>query len=163
MTLNPRMRVIVRQHLVAATADPGQWPDVTKLTSGRALETLPVGYTAWAVGNWDDDPDVRAATREGISNHIVVLPTLVDDAPPEIHSRLMARAVAIGTGKCPLCSGRAGLTQQPPAPGEPRASFHAFPVYVRIEHSQGCPADDWSDDDRQWFAQYRDGHNERSR
>lgn len=147
---------------------PEAWPNITELTSGPALEKVPPGYTAWAVGRWNDDPARRGTFSNdpddpGTNAHIVVMPTLIPDAPLSIRIRYLARAVAIATARCPLCGGRAHLDRMPPPPGEQgQAVFHALPLYVRVQHAPGCPVDDWTDAERQWFVPFRDNHHERS-
>lgn len=126
-----------------------EWPTVTVLTSGSGLDKVPPGFTPYAVGPWTEHPE--NAPREG--RHVVVLPTAHPNAPLGLRRRLMARAVALGTGRCPLCSEVAGLTQRLPGPGEPgRAVWHALPVYLAVRHATGCPADDWTEADRSWLA-----------
>jgi hypothetical protein len=126
---------------------PEAWPNITELTTGPALDKVPPGFTAWAVGRWDDDPARRRkSTRHpddpGVLAHIVVMPTLVPEAPVSIRVRYLARAVAVATAKCPLCSGRAHLSRRP------------TPT-IHLRHSVGCPADDWTADEQRWFVPFR--------
>lgn len=126
------------------------WPAVTRLTSGPELAKVPPGFTAWAVGAWPD------ADAPG-GRHVVVLPTLDPAAPLDVHRRLMARVVALGSGRCPLCSAVAGLDREPVAPGEQgRAVFHVLPLYVRVRHATGCPAE-FTPDEAHLFPVYRYG------
>jgi len=124
------------------------WPAVTRLTSGPELAKVPPHHTAWAVGPWSDEP---ASTR-----HIIVQPSLDPAAPVSMHRRLLARVIAIGSGRCPMCSGIATLSRQPPGPGESRAAFHLFAVYVAVRHANGCPADDFTARERAWFPAFND-------
>ena len=115
-----------RAHDDSVPAD--RWPLVTAL-SGPALDAVPPGCSAWAVGPWQDDP--QDAPSEG--RHIVVMPSLV----------------ATGTGRCPLCGGVAGILPDSPSPDHP-ASWRLLPLRVGISHTPGCPAV-FTDADRQFF------------
>lgn len=129
----------------AATPDDA-WPQVAPLVDGTG--SVPPHHTAWAVGPWDEDTTT--------ARHVIVTPSLDPAAPASLHRRLAARVVALGTGRCPLCSAVAGLSQQPPAPGEPRVPWHVFDVFVTVRHATGCPADDWTDAERHWFPAFRE-------
>lgn len=55
-------------------------------------------------------------------------------------------------GRCPLCGQVASLDREPVAPGEQgRAVFHTLPLYVRVRHAVGCPADDFAESERRWL------------
>ena len=130
------------------TTSPEAWPNITELTTGPALDRVPRGFSAWAIGRWDDDPSRRRKSTHhpddpGVLAHIVVMPTLIPEAPVSIRVRYLARAVAIATAKCPLCSGRAHLTRRP------------TPT-IHLRHSVGCPADDWTAEEQQWFVPFRE-------
>lgn len=152
MSAETRARLVALWERANRSTPADEWPTVTRLTSGPALDKVPDGFTAWAVGPWPDDP--AAAPREG--RHIVVLPTLDVAASLSVHRRYLARAVALGTGRCPLCSAVAGLSREPVAPGEQgRAVFQELPLYVRVRHATGCPAE-FLPDERHHFPAYRD-------
>ena len=122
-----------------------QWPQVTRLTTGPGLDKVPPGFTAWAVGPWS-----AQKTSEG--RQVVVLPSLALNAPKAVWERYLARVIATGSGKCPMCSQVAALDREPPAPGElGRAAFHALPLFVRVTQSMGCPAADWTERERHYF------------
>lgn len=144
-----RARLAALWHRAHSSTPVDAWPQVTRLTTGPALARVPDGFTPWAVGPWIDDP--AAAPPAG--RHVVVLPTLAGDAPLDVRHRYLARLVALGTGRCPLCSAVAGLSRQIPEPGEPgRAAFHALPLVVTVNHSVGCPADSFGEEDRRFFV-----------
>lgn len=123
-----------------------QWPPVTKMTNGSAVEKVPEGFDAWSVGRWPESPS--DAPESG--RLIVVLPSLNVFAPMSVHRRLRARVIANGTGRCPLCNQAAGLSAPVPEPGGPRAYFHAGEVTVTLNHDRGCPAE-FSDSERYLF------------
>lgn len=129
-----RARLVAAQARAAESAPPEAWPLVTRLDGAP----VPEGFTAWRVG------------PEG--GPVVALPTLAPDAPADFRRRHLARLVATALGRCPLCGEVAGLSREPVAPGEQgRAVFHALPLYVRVRHSTGCPADDFPEADRRWL------------
>lgn len=143
-----RARLAALWERVNASTPDDEWPAVTLLTSGSGLDKVPPGFTAYAVGPWDEHPENAPAS----GRHVVVLPSVHPNAPLGLRRRLMARAVANGTGTCPLCSAALGLSQRLPGPGEPgRAVWHALPVYLAVRHATGCPADDWTETDRGWL------------
>ena len=43
------------------------------------------------------------------------------------------------------------------------AAFRALPLYVHVRHATGCPVEDWTEEERQWFVPFREDHNERNR
>lgn len=134
------------------SAPADDWPTVTKLTTGSALARVPEGFSAWSIGDWDDLSNQSADDATAAGRHIIIMPTLSDEAPISIHRRLIARAVALGTGRCPLCNAVAGLTQSPPEVGvQGIAAWRVLPVYVQISHSVGCPANSFGEEDRCWF------------
>ena len=121
-----------------------RWPLVTRL-SGPARAEVPPGFAAFAVGPWQDDP--QDAPPEG--RHIVVMPSLVAEAPMSVRRRYIARLVATGTGRCPLCGSVAGILPDSPSPDHP-ASWRLLPLRVGISHTPGCPAV-FGDADREYF------------
>lgn len=133
------------------SAPPDQWPPITRLVTGDGLDRVPPGFAAWAVGRWPNDPDTAPA--EG--RHVIVLPELDPAAPYEVHRRYMARVIADGTGRCPMCAAVAGIVGPDPEHGH-RAGFHRLPVVVGIQHATACPAE-FTEDDRRWFPVHRGG------
>ena len=155
-TADLRARMAELWDRVHATAPPGEWPEVTRLTTGPEVDRLPPNFTAWAVGPWPADPaDAPPAGR-----HVVVLPTLDPAAPFDVQRRYRARIVADGSGTCPLCSGVAGIVG--PDPERARAGFHALPVRVGVRHSTGCPAADFGERERRWFPAFSNGRGGRA-
>lgn len=107
-------------------ADPASWPPVVLLPSDEAT---PPGWSRWRVG--------RA---------LVLLPTLAPHAPVSVLRRLVARVLANGTGRCPLCGAAADLSTSPERP----ASWTLLPLTVGVTHPEDCPAL-FTDDDARWF------------
>ncbi|GAA6527953.1 hypothetical protein [Intrasporangium sp. DVR] len=129
-----RARLAAAQALAAESVPPEVWPLLTRLDGAP----VPDGFTAWRVG------------PEG--GPVVAVPAFAPDAPHEFRRRWLARALATALGRCPLCGEVASLDREPPGPGEQgRAAFHALPLYVRVRHATGCPADDFTDAERRWL------------
>ncbi|HEU5025238.1 MAG TPA: hypothetical protein VFV01_10000 [Spirillospora sp.] len=115
----------------ANPSDPEDWPPVMRLAGAP----VPPGYALWRVGG-EDGP-------------VTALPALRASAPMEFRQRYMARLVANGTGRCPLCGEAASINGHDPEHGR-RAAYRLLPVTVGITHSPDCPAL-FTDDDRRWF------------
>lgn len=130
-TADLRARLAAAADLVARSTAPGEWPTVTRLDGAP----VPPGYAAWRVG--------------GEGGPVTALPALAPSAPLDVRRRYLARVVANGSGRCPLCSAVAGITPDSPTPDRP-AAWHLMPVRVGITHATACPAT-FTDDDRRHF------------
>ncbi|KJL23794.1 hypothetical protein RN51_01329 [Microbacterium oxydans] len=97
----------------------------------------PVGYSAWAVGSLFGD------------RHIVIMPTLDDNAPAVVLDRVVARVLATATGCCPLCGRAAGVDVLTPG-------------VVDVRHDEGCPAT-FGPEDSRWFPALHTSHEEDDR
>ncbi|MCK8468091.1 hypothetical protein M0722_12885 [Microbacterium sp. KSW4-16] len=113
----------LRARLVSSQQAASAVPIVGLL--GTPPAGTPEGFSAWAVG---------ALFGE---RHIVILPTLSNDAPAVVLDRVVARVLATATGCCPLCGRAAGVDVLTPG-------------VVDVRHDEGCPAT-FGPDDQRWF------------
>lgn len=113
----------IKERVTAAQESAASVPIVALL--GTPPEGTPDGFSAWAVGPlWGP-------------RSIVIVPTLLPDAPQPVVDRLVARVVATATGACPMCSRTAALD-----PAHPRR--------LSVQHDNGCPAI-FENADARWF------------
>lgn len=84
----PHMALWDRAHGVSG------WPLVTGLPDPFGLVVR--GWAAFIVGLWSDEP-------EDTPRGIVYMPTLRPCSPHSLRRRHLARTIANGSGRCPLC------------------------------------------------------------
>lgn len=128
-----------KARLAAAQSSAAAMPLVALL--GIPPAGTPPHMSAWAVGPF------------GGPRQVVVVPTLKPEAPPEVVERVVARVLAIGTGRCPLCGGIQELSQAIPDPERPmrgRVSWEALPVFLDVRHAPFCPAT-FEPSEAHWF------------
>lgn len=127
-----------RGELFAAWDAAARWPEVRRVYGAD----VPDGFAAWLVGP-DDEEHLR---------QVVLLPALRPLVPRSVIERYHARILANATGRCPACGEVAGLTREPPAPGERGlAAWRTLPLHVELRHAADCPAT-FTEADRRWFV-----------